>query len=156
MFFKKKQKALVAFMDGESITLERVPDDVFSQKMMGDGIAIKPTTGMVVAPCDGRITLANDESKHAIGFINDDGVEMLIHIGLDTYACESSVFQRHVKMQDKVRVGDPLISFDLDYFKENQLQEIVMLVIVDDNKHRVSKYHTKVVKANQDIILEYK
>ncbi|MDH6366237.1 MULTISPECIES: PTS glucose transporter subunit IIA [unclassified Breznakia] len=156
MFFKKKNKELYAFVDGESVELEHVPDDVFSQKMMGDGIAIQPTSGCVVAPCDARITLANDESSHAIGFINSDGVEMLIHIGLDTFACKKDVFKRHVHIQDHVKAGQSLISFDLAYFKEHGLKDIIMLVIVDDNQHQVQKYYSKAVKANEDVILEYK
>ena len=80
---RNKNYKIQAVVDGSSIDIEKVNDSTFSQKIMGDGIAIIPDNGVVVAPCDGKITVL-PESKHAFGILSDDGVEVLVHIGVDT------------------------------------------------------------------------
>ena len=83
-FCKKKTKALYAMANGQSIAIEDVPDEVFATKMMGDGIAIQPKEGKIYAPCNGKVTMVMDNTKHAVGIENEDGMEILIHVGLDT------------------------------------------------------------------------
>lgn len=96
---------------GEVVSLEEVKDNVFSQRMMGDGVAIKPSNGKVVAPFDGVIEAAF-ETKHAIGLKSYDGCELLIHVGLDTVELEGAGYTMHVKKGDSVSKGDLLIEFD--------------------------------------------
>ena len=77
-FFKKKTKALYAMANGHSVAIEDVPDEVFATKMMGDGIAIQPKEGKIYAPCNGKVTMVMDNTKHAVGIENEDGMEILI------------------------------------------------------------------------------
>ena len=107
LFGKKKQanKVLYSMANGKSIAIEEVPDEVFSTKMMGDGIAVIPDEGKIYAPCDGKISMVIDNTKHAVGIETDDGVELLIHVGLDTVDLMGEGFQTHVVIGDNVKVG---------------------------------------------------
>jgi len=117
--FSKKETFdnLVSPMTGNVVKMEDVPDDMFSQKMLGDGIAIEPAEGTVVAPLDGEI-IQFFPTKHAVGIRGNSGLEVLIHIGLETVALNGEGFEGYVQQGDKVRAGDKLISFDLDLKKK--------------------------------------
>jgi phosphocarrier protein FPr/phosphocarrier protein len=105
--------ALGAPLAGWLTSLGDVPDPVFSEGMMGTGVAIDPTDGTVVAPCAAQV-LMMPETKHAVTLRTDEGAELLIHIGLETVALQGRGFEAHVRDGDKVSAGDRLISFDLD------------------------------------------
>ena len=154
MLFSKKKRSIYAFADGECVPIEQVPDEVFSKKMMGEGVAIYPSSGQIVSPCNGRITLLNDTTKHAIGIVNEDGLEMLLHVGLDTMN-STDVFKHYVKLQDQIEVGQLLVSYNQTYFREHKLNDVTMLVIVDLNGYKIDSYHTGVVKA-EDVLIDYK
>lgn len=98
-------------MNGTAIPLETVEDDVFSQKILGDGIAIEPSEGKLFAPCDGKIDTVF-ETKHAVNMVSKDGVELLMHIGIDTVKLEGKHFETHVTDGQIVKKGDLLITFD--------------------------------------------
>ncbi|WP_297421741.1 PTS glucose transporter subunit IIA [Clostridium sp.] len=83
LFNKNKNKVFYAFADGVSVDLSEVNDEMFSQKMMGEGIAIKPSEGKIYSPCDGTIVAVMKESRHAVGIRTKDGVEFLIHVGMN-------------------------------------------------------------------------
>lgn len=140
--FKKKEKILYASANGKSIAIEDVPDEVFSTKMMGDGIAVLPSDGHIYAPCDGEITMIMEHSLHAVGLFNKDGMELLLHIGLESVELMGEGFQAYVSVGDQVERGDLLVSFDMDLLKEKGINPITMLVIVEPNKHEVIAYHT--------------
>lgn len=108
----KKSIAIYAPLKGRVVDITEVPDPTFSQKMMGDGIAIEPESNVLVAPCDGEIALVA-ETKHAVA-ISSNGMELLMHIGLDTVELEGKPFDVHVKAGDKVKQGDKLVTFDRD------------------------------------------
>ncbi len=127
---KKKEEVLVAPLSGKAVNLEEVPDPVFSQLMMGDGLAIVPTEGKVVAPVDGEI-VQFFPTKHAIGLLSDAGVEILIHVGLETVHLKGEGFKGHVEVGDKVKSGDLLISFDLDLVTEKAKSTITPIVITN-------------------------
>ncbi|WP_172368930.1 PTS sugar transporter subunit IIA [Sporosarcina jiandibaonis] len=121
LFGKKevvKEETIMASLTGSVVQLEEVPDPVFSQKMLGDGIAIMPTDGIVVAPFDGEIVQLFP-TKHAIGLRGKSGLEVLVHIGLETVALNGEGFEAFVKQGDKVSAGDKLVKFDMDFVKEN-------------------------------------
>lgn len=139
--FKKKEKQLYAIANGKSIAIENVPDEVFSTKMMGDGIAILPTDGHIYAPCDGEISMIMEHSLHAIGLVNADGMEILLHIGLDSVELMGEGFTAHVSIGDQVSKGDLLLSFDLPLFQEREINPISMLVLVEANQHEITKYY---------------
>jgi phosphocarrier protein FPr/phosphocarrier protein len=104
---------LVSPLDGWAAPLSEVPDPVFAEAMMGDGIAIDPTGGVLSAPCDGVI-LSLHAARHALTLRTSGGIEILMHIGLDTVALGGEGFEAHVAQGQGVRAGDALISFDLD------------------------------------------
>ena len=121
---EKQQKPIKGFysiMDGESIDLSDVDDEMFSNRVLGDGIAIKPTSDTVVSPCNGEVTLVAD-TKHAIGLKNEDGVEVLIHIGLDTVKLNGEGFEALCKVGDQVKVGAPLVKVDREFLKQKNRQ----------------------------------
>src|SRR6476660_6579849 len=98
---------LLAPLSGQVWALERVPDPVFSQKMVGDGLSIDPTDAVLVAPCDGQI-VALHPAGHAITLRSAQGAEILLHIGIDTVALKGEGFHPRVKTGEEVRTGAPL------------------------------------------------
>lgn len=112
-----KDIILYAHLNGTVIPLENVKDDVFSQKILGEGIAIEPEEGKLFSPCDGVIRSVFD-TKHAINIESDEGVEILLHIGIDTVKLEGRHFEAHVSDGQKVKKGDLLITFDMNKIKE--------------------------------------
>ena len=99
------------------VALEDTPDAVFASGAMGQGIAIEPSVGEVVAPADGVIRLLFP-TNHAIGLATDDGADILIHVGMDTVALEGEGFMAHVTQGSKVKAGQLLLSFDIDTIKK--------------------------------------
>lgn len=118
--FGKKEtvESLLAPITGKVVEIEDVPDEMFNQKMLGDGIAIEPTEGVAVSPIEGEVVQLFP-SKHAVGIRGNSGLEILIHIGLETVSLNGKGFEAHVQQGDKVKAGDKLISFDIDYIREN-------------------------------------
>lgn len=104
-------------MRGRILPLAQVPDDVFSQKLMGDGFAIDPTDGHVYAPCDGTVE-ALFPTMHALAILADSGHEILIHVGIDTVHLGGEGFQAHVRQGDRVRAGDLLLTVQLNQIRE--------------------------------------
>ncbi|CAM2772441.1 beta-glucoside-specific PTS transporter subunit IIABC [Vibrio mytili] len=109
----KKAVTLVSPLRGQIIPLETVNDESFAQKLLGDGVAIKPTEGVVRAPCDAVISSVI-ETKHAVGMTSLNGAEVLIHVGLDTVELKGEFFDCLVALDQNVKAGDPLIKFDLE------------------------------------------
>ncbi|OZU89146.1 PTS trehalose transporter subunit IIBC [Virgibacillus indicus] len=131
-------------LSGRVLPLEDVPDPTFSQKMMGDGLAIEPADGKVVSPVNGEIVQIFP-TKHAIGIQSGSGVEILIHIGLETVSLDGEGFEAHVKQGDTVKVGNPLVTFNLDFIKEKASSHISPIVITNGDK---LKNFTKTDEAN--------
>ncbi|MFW2489659.1 PTS sugar transporter subunit IIA [Clostridium chromiireducens] len=156
LFNKNKNKVFYAFADGVSIDLSEVNDEMFSQKMMGEGIAIKPSEGKIYSPCDGIIAAVMKESKHAVGIRTKDGVEFLIHVGIDTVALNGEGFELHCEEGKAVKKGDLLLSFDRNFIKEKGLDDITMLVISEPNNHKIVNFRTGMsMNAKEEILLEY-
>ena len=150
-----KPADLTAFLSGETVAIEDVPDQVFSTKTLGDGMAIRPTDTVLVAPADGTVTVTMDGSNHAVGLTLGNNVEILLHIGLDTVDMNGDGFVSHVKMGDKVKAGDKLITFDPRKIEEAGHDTITMLVITDPAGFDGIHFETgKKVRAGQDIVAE--
>jgi sugar PTS system EIIA component len=126
----KKEETLIAPLTGKIVNIEEVPDPTFAQKMMGDGIAIEPTEGVVVSPVDGEI-VQFFHTKHAIGIQSEAGAEILIHVGLETVSMNGEGFEGHVNVGDKVKAGDKLLSFDLKLIKEKAASTVTPIVITN-------------------------
>ncbi|MEG0277088.1 MAG: beta-glucoside-specific PTS transporter subunit IIABC [Coprobacillus sp.] len=127
-------KTLTSPMSGQLISLDKVNDETFSSEVMGKGIAIIPSDGKVYAPANGKIT-ATFETKHAIGMITDDGIEVLIHVGIDAMQLEGKYFNEKVKKGDKVLQGQLLLEFDLDKMKEAHIDPTTMVVITNSQDY---------------------
>lgn len=130
--FRKKPKALLlaAPFKGKVMPLEEVPDRVFAEKMMGDGAAMEPVEGVLRAPAAGEV-IQLFHTKHAVGIRTVEGVEVLIHIGLETVAMEGEGFTAKVKEGDRVKTGQPLIEFSLNTVKEKAKSSITPIVITN-------------------------
>lgn len=143
LFGKKEEKLseeiIYAHLSGRLMNIDEVPDPVFSQKMMGDGMAIEPTNGEIVSPVDGEI-IQVFHTKHAVGIRSQSGLEILLHIGLETVSMNGEGFEAHVKEGDKVKVGAPLITCNLDLIKEKATSTITPIVITNgDIVHTLTK-----------------
>ncbi|HJB57900.1 MAG TPA: PTS system trehalose-specific EIIBC component [Candidatus Flavonifractor intestinipullorum] len=116
---------------GRILPLEEIPDQVFSQGVLGEGVGIDPTGQVVVAPADATVCSVMEESRHAVGLTLGNGAELLIHVGMDTVSMGGDGFQLHVKEGDHVRRGDPLITFDLDKIRAAGHPTITAFIVSD-------------------------
>lgn len=139
-------------LTGIAKDLSEAPDEAFANKMMGDGVVVIPTDGNVVAPADGEIIFVFP-SKHAVGFKTTDGLELLIHIGIDTVKLDGKGFETFVKDGDKLKKGDKILSFDLEFIKDNApsiASPIICTALSSKQKVRLLK--TGEIKAGEAMI----
>jgi phosphocarrier protein FPr/phosphocarrier protein len=122
---------LLAPFDGWAAPLGEVPDPVFAERMMGDGVAIDPLGGVLTAPCDGEVILLH-AALHAVTLRAGNGAEILMHIGLDTVALGGRGFTAHVVQGQTVKAGDKLISFDLDQLAQSARSLITPILVTND------------------------
>lgn len=129
-FGKKKEEKVFSHLNGQFVKLEDVQDPVFSQKMMGDGFAIDPTEGVLYSPVNGEIVNIFP-TLHALGIKSENGFEYLMHIGLDTVNLKGEGFSKceGIEVGSKVKVGQPLINFDLETIK-GKVPSMVTPVVV--------------------------
>jgi glucose-specific phosphotransferase system IIA component len=120
-------------VSGEVLNIEEVPDETFAQKFLGEGIAINPSEGVVYSPVDGKIAQLF-KTNHAVGIVTDNGVEILIHIGIDTVQMNGKGFKAFAKQGDNVKIGDKLIEFDIDLIKKEAKSIITPVVITNSQE----------------------
>lgn len=115
----KENKNIIigAPIEGEAVSIKEVNDPTFSEEILGKGIAIKPSNGRVVAPVNGEIAIMF-KTKHAVSLVSEQGVEILIHVGLETVNLQGEHFKSYVQEGDKVKAGDLLVEFDIEKIKE--------------------------------------
>ena len=118
-----------AILDGRVIPLEQVPDEVFSKNVVGDGVAFEPTGTTVVAPADATVSVVMEGTRHACGLTLPNGMELLIHIGVDTVSMGGDGFTAFVNTGDKVRRDDPLIQFDPEKIRKAGHPCTTMLIV---------------------------
>lgn len=143
-----------AVSNGQQICLEEVKDDAFAQKILGEGIAIIPDDNYVVAPCNGTILMVYP-TKHAIGMINDDGLEILIHIGIDTVKAKGKGFKSYVTVGDKVERGTKLVKFDYQSLKNSNYDMTIMVLFPNNEKYNLIIINNDYVRKGKDIVLKY-
>ena len=161
-FFKKKKEEapaktnqLKAFLSGKVIPIEEVNDPVFSAKMLGNGLAIEPTSDVILAPCDGIISTTMPDTRHAVGITAANGMEILIHEGIDTVSLKGEGFQLFVKEGDKVKAGDKLIQFDAELIKAKGYPMTCILAVTNSDDFPEMKLHTGVeAVAGETVIVE--
>jgi phosphocarrier protein FPr len=147
------QLVLRAPLSGYLMPIERVPDPVFAQKMVGDGISIDPLSQCLVAPCDGEVVQLHS-SGHAVTLATSAGVEVLMHIGLDTVTLKGRGFMPKVKVSDRVATGDALIEFEADYLATHAKSLLTQILITPAERVAGLAPRAGLVTAGQDIILE--
>lgn len=121
---------------GSVLPLSAVPDPVFSEKLMGEGVAIEPSDNHVYAPCDGKIKVLFDKSRHAVGLVSNEGIELLIHVGIDTVKLTESYFSYHVELEQNVKQGDLLMTFDLEKIKAAGCPVITPVIITNSAEYQ--------------------
>lgn len=134
--------ALYAYVSGKVIPIEEVKDETFAQKTLGDGMAIEPESEVLVAPADGEISLVMEGSNHACGLILANGVELLLHIGLDTVSMNGDGFIPYVKAGDKVKKGDKLIAFDKKKIQKAGCMATVVMVVTEGGEDHPVRFRS--------------
>ena len=146
--FKGVTEEVHSVADGQVINIEDVKDPVFSQKMMGDGFAVEPDNGRIVSPVAGKVTSVFP-TKHALGLVTDNGLEVLVHIGLDTVSLEGKPFEVKVTEGQTVAAGDLLVEADLDAIREAGRETSTIVVFTNaDAIKSVNVEHTGKLAAN--------
>lgn len=144
-FFKKKMENskdvfLTSPVDGRILPLKEVPDPVFAEKMMGDGIAIECQGNVICAPADGTISLIA-QTKHAFGMTLSNGLELLVHVGLETVNLQGEGFQVLSEAGKKVKQGDPILKINIDFMKEKHISLLTPFIIINHQEHPFVDIH---------------
>ena len=154
--YKGLTEEVYSVADGEVIALEQVKDPVFSQKMMGDGFAVEPENGNIVSPVSGTVSSVFP-TKHALGLVTEAGLEVLVHIGLDTVSLEGKPFTVHVTEGQKVAAGDLLVTADLDAIREAGRETSTIVVFTNGdaiksvNLEQTGSHASKTVVAKVEL-----
>ena len=143
---------ILAPLTGKAVPLSEVPDSVFSEKVLGDGVAIIPADGKIVSPVDGEISTVA-ETSHAYGFTSEDGQEVLVHVGLETVSLNGECFKVYGKAGDKVKAGDLVAEVDLEYLKEKEINPITPVLLCSDTEGKELQYTEGDVKAGESKVL---
>ena len=151
-FLKRKTREIKSPVDGQVVALESVKDEVFSSKMVGDGVAILPMSNLFTAPIDGVVSKIF-ATNHAYSIKSPKDLEVLVHIGLDTVALNGQGFERLVQEGATVKAGEGIIRVDLAYLKANAKDIITPVIITQESDVRKIEKRLTIVKS-QDIIME--
>ena len=146
------KQTLLAPLNGKVIPLDQVQDDVFSQKVLGDGVAIQPENGKLYSPVDGEIS-SIAETLHAYGFSTEDGLEILVHVGLDTVTLKGEGFKPCVQEGDKVKAGDLIAEIDLDFIASKGISTVTPVVICEGAEDKIMKTASGRVQAGKDAVI---
>ena len=152
--FEKNAKtiSLKAVEDGRTIPMDEVNDQTFAQELLGPGIAIVPSNGTVVSPIDGTIATVMD-TKHAVCIQGEDGLELIVHAGLDTVELNGKYYQTYKEIGDQVKAGDVLLTFDLEEIAKAGYDVTTPIVITNLGDYKITKCLTgQQVKAGEEVI----
>ena len=145
-----------AFLDGEVISLKDVGDGVFSEGIVGEGMAIRPRSETLIAPVSGRITMLMEDSRHAVGITLSNGVELLLHVGIDTVDMQGDGFTYLVKNGDVVKAGTPLLTFSKEKIKAAGHPDVTVCVVTNKNGVETFAFHAGMEgKAGETVIASY-
>lgn len=152
--FEKNAKtiSLKAVEDGRTIPMDEVNDQTFAQELLGTGIAIVPSNGTVVSPINGTIATVMD-TKHAVCIQGEDGLELIVHAGLDTVELNGKYYQTYKEIGDQVKAGDVLLEFDLEEITKAGYDVTTPIVITNLGDYKITKCLTgQQVKAGEEVI----
>lgn len=147
-------RTMVSPQDGRVTTVLEIPDEVFSEKILGDGLAVVPTSDRIVSPVDGEI-IQVAETGHAFCIRSDDGVEILIHIGVDTVGLRGKGFVSFVGVGKKVKAGEPIGTADLEMIKENGYPTHTAVLITNMGVIDTMEVHPGQAEAGKTVALSY-
>lgn len=147
----ENNKEWVAFATGELQQLSEAPDPVFSSLSMGNGVAITPDHPSICSPVSGEITMIFP-TKHAFGIKNDLGIELLIHIGVDTVNLKGKGFTFYKKVGDTIRAGERIADIDLQFIKSAGFNPTIMMIVTNDNHHNLDYQENNSVIGGKSII----
>lgn len=154
-FFKKKEidKNLYAPVNGKCIALQEVKDQVFASGMMGEGVAFEPDDEVICAPCDGMLVMVAN-TKHAFGMQADNGLEILIHIGLDTVNLNGEGLTVLKKKGDMLKKGEPVIKIDFAFMKQKNIDVTTPMIVTNGNDCTLTFTHIgDKVLAGEDTVI---
>ena len=151
---KRKKFSLAPPISGQVIPLSKVEDEVFSEKLLGDGCAVIPSDGNIFSPVDGRISSIAD-SRHAYGITSDDGIDILIHFGLETVSLEGDGFDVKVKVGDKVKRGQLIAVADIKLIREKGLSTVTPIILCNLPDNSSISVIEKEVSAMNGVLMEY-
>ena len=152
--FEKNAKiiSLKAVEDGRTIPMDEVNDQTFAQELLGPGIAIVPSNGTVVSPINGTIATVMD-TKHAVCIQGEDGLELIVHAGLDTVELNGKYYQTYKEIGNQVKAGDVLLEFDLEEIAKAGYDVTTPIVITNLGDYKITKCLTgQQVKAGDEVI----
>ncbi|HHX71175.1 MAG: glucose PTS transporter subunit IIA [Miniphocaeibacter sp.] len=156
--FKKdketKNGEIFAIQSGEVVAVTEVPDAMFAQKILGDGVGLIPEEGSIYSPVSGTVDVVANTS-HAVGIKTNDGLDVLVHIGLETVGLEGKGFDVKVKVGDKVKAGDLLVDVDLNLLKEKGFEIITPIIITNMDDIKELKTNTGKATAKETVVIEY-
>ena len=144
---------IYAPMEGQAVALSEVPDPTFAEGMLGNGIAIQPTDGKVCSPVDGTVDMMF-ATGHAVSLVSETGIEILIHVGLETVSLVGKPFKIAVKNGDKVKKGQLLMEADLEAIKAAGLPTITPVVICNTDNYPKFKTNIGMAVTNADVVIE--
>ena len=153
LFGGKPGDSICAPVAGEAVAINQVSDPTFGEEILGKGIAIKPTAGKIVAPCDATVDMMFD-TGHAVSLVADFGAEILIHVGLDTVNLKGKHYTVVAKNGDKVKKGDLLMEFDVEAIKAEGYDVITPVVICNSADYTTFKTFVDKTVATGDVVIE--
>lgn len=146
-------KEFKAFLSGKAITLEEVGDGVFSAGIMGDGMAVIPESETLYAPVDAEIAVLMPDSRHACGLRLENGMEILLHIGIDTVSMNGDGFEYLVEEGQKVRAGEPLIRFDRAKIKAAGHPDVTVCIVTEEGDAQDIQFHTGMAVVEKETVV---
>lgn len=138
MIIINSSETLYSFATGEAVDITKVKDEVFASKTLGDGIAVKPTEGVLYSPCNASVATVADTS-HAVTLTSESGAEILLHVGIDTVELKGAFFSMHARRGQKVKAGDKLISFQKDKVEYTGYDSTICMAICNSDEFRINK-----------------
>ncbi len=146
------EMVILSPVTGKAVALEQVPDPVFSQKIIGDGMAVIPEDGRILSPVTGEVASVAD-TFHAFGFRTDDGLELLVHVGLETVALKGECFKVHVKAGDRIQAGELVAEVDLAFLAERQINPITPVLICGGMEGKSMEGKEGFLEAGKDVLM---
>ena len=155
MLFGKKELAFLSPVSGNVVPLEKIPDEAFSSGMLGVGFGISPASGAILSPVSGRIESVA-EAKHAYTLLTEEGLDVLVHIGVDTVSLGGVGFSPLVKAGDRVCAGDPICRADIEWIRKKGLPDVVVVLITNPERIENTEYTYGECMAGKERVMRFR